>query len=140
MKMLAMLIGLSLGVAAWAQAPADPMKTGSAVTTVKVERMVAATGVKDREPVGEAATFDAGLFRVYCWSLVRAESVPAAIKHAWHLDGKKVSEIPLAINYARTRTWSSKAVRAGNWKVSAVTEAGEVLSSVSFTVTAAPAQ
>lgn len=131
MRMIAMLVGLSLGAAAWAQAPAAP--------AVTVEKMVAATGIKDREPVGVAAAFDAGLFRVYCWSLVKAETVPTAIKHVWSVDGKKVSEIPLNINFPRTRTWSNKAVRAGNWKVEAVAEGGEVLSSVQFTVTG-PAQ
>jgi hypothetical protein len=38
------------------------------------------------------------------------------------------------LKFASTRTWSSKAVKAGNWKVDVTDDAGTVLGSVSFTV------
>ncbi len=101
---------------------------------LSVEKAVAATSVEDHEPVGEAKEFNASVGKVYCWTKVVAETVPTKIKHVWYVDNQQVSEIPLDINYPSTRTWSTKTIRAGSWRVDVTDETGTVLTSVNFTV------
>jgi hypothetical protein len=101
---------------------------------LKVEKAVAATGVQDHEPVGEAKEFDASVGRVYCWSKILAETTPTTIKHVWYVDDKQAFEITLDIKYPSTRTWSAKTIGPGNWRVEITDEAGKVLSVVGFTV------
>jgi hypothetical protein len=101
---------------------------------LSVEKAVAATGVENREPVGEATEFEASAGKVYCWTKVLAETVPTKVKHVWYVDNQQVFEISLDINYPSTRTWSTKTVTAGSWRVDVTDETGTVLTSVSFTV------
>lgn len=101
---------------------------------LKVEKAVAATSVEQREPAGENKEFEASVGTVYCWTKITAQTTPATIKHAWYIGDQKVFEKALDIKYPSTRTWSSKSVKAGNWRVDVTDEAGTVLSSVSFTV------
>jgi len=101
---------------------------------LKVEKGVAATSVEKREPVGESKEFEASVGTVYCWTRIAAQTTPATIKHVWHVDDKKVFEKALEIKYPSMRTWSSKSVKTGNWRVDVTDDQGAVLSSVSFTV------
>ena len=102
--------------------------------------MAVGTGIDNKEISGEAARFDATVDRVYCWTKVTADHVPATIKHVWTLDGKKEAEIPLDLKYPAMRTWSWKRVRPGAWKVEAVDEQGAVLFSKEFAVVKEPAR
>jgi Protein of unknown function (DUF2914) len=101
---------------------------------LSVEKAVAATSVENREPVGEAKEFDASAGQVSCWTKVVAETVPTKIKHVWYVDNQQVFEISLDIKYPSTRTWSTKTVTPGSWRVDVTDEAGNVLTSVNFTV------
>ena len=101
---------------------------------ITVDKIVAATSVDKFDPVGASTEFDASVGTVYCWTKVNARTVPATIKHVWYLGDKKVFERSLDLKLASTRTWSSKSVKAGSWKVEVTDDAGAVLSSVSFTV------
>lgn len=109
-------------------------KSSSTNQGLKVEKGVAATSVENREPLGESKEFEASVGRVYCWTKISAQTTPATIKHVWYLGDQKVFEKALEIKYPSTRTWTSKAVTAGNWRVDVSDEAGTVLSSISFTV------
>jgi len=101
---------------------------------LKVEKIVVATSVDNRDPVGENTEFEASVGTVSCWTKVTASNPPATIKHVWYSGDKKVFEQPLEIKSPSTRTWSTKTVRAGSWKVDVTDDSGAVLSSVSFTV------
>jgi hypothetical protein len=101
---------------------------------LKVEKIVAATSVADREPVGESKEFEASVGKVYCWTKIVAKTAPARVKHVWYADDEKVFEQTLEIKYPSTRTWSCKSVKAGKWRVDVTDEAGAVVSSVGFAV------
>ena len=101
---------------------------------LKVEKIVVATSVDNREPVGENTEFAASAGNLYCWTKISASTTPATIKHIWYMGDKKVFEQSLDLKFASTRTWSSKAVKAGSGKVDVTDDAGAVLGSVSFTV------
>lgn len=110
------------------------MQVPAQESDLTVEKIVVATGVEDREPVGEASEFDASVGRVYCWTKVLAHEVPDEIRHVWLLEGEKVAEVPLQIKFPSTRTWSYKTITAGNWKVEVMDSGGTVISSIEFTV------
>ena len=120
---------LAFGFAA-AQGKSD--KVGD--QALKVEKIVAAASVAEREPVGENKEFEASVGKVYCWTKMTAKTTPATIKHVWYANDKQVFQQSLELKYSSTRTWSCKSVIAGNWRVDVTDEAGAVLSSVSFVV------
>jgi len=105
-----------------------------AQSTCKVERIVFATSVEDREPVGENTEFDQSVGRVHCWTKITAENPPVAFSHVWYKGDQKVLEVPLKANYSSTRSWSNKAISPGDWNVEVLDEKGEVLGSARFTV------
>ena len=132
-------------VSTWAQAPAgnasSPMATppeakgAEAKPAVKVEKILVATAVENREATGEATTFGAEVSQVYCWTKLAVAEPPAKVKFVWSLGGKQVYEHPLDIK-SSGRWWAAKKVQAGSWKVEVQTENGESLGSVEFTVSA----
>jgi hypothetical protein len=132
MNKLVILLGcvlVTLGVAAAQEKSSKATDQG-----IKIEKIVAATSVNGLEPVGENREFESSVGAVYCWTKVSTKTVPATIVDVWYLGDKKVFEYPLDLKFASTRTWSSKSVRPGSWRVDVTDEAGKVLSSVSFTV------
>ena len=134
-SMMVLVAVLSLGGAVVAQAPKEQVE---APKPYQVEKIALGTGVEARELVGEATEFDASVGRIYCWTRITSQNVPTTIKHVWYADGEKAAEVPLNINYPSVRTWSSKAVSAGKWRVEVVSETGDVLASTDFTVKAQP--
>lgn len=116
-------------------AAAAPASTGA----VKVEKIVAAAGVDKRDPVGEGTTFGSAA-PVYCWTKLTVDNPPVKVKYRWSLGGEKTDEIEKDITTAG-RWWTTKQnVAPGSWKCEVVSESGETLSSVEFTVTAAEAK
>lgn len=117
-----------LGLTLWAQVSAE--ETGAA----SVNKIVICTGVESRKPIGEGTEFEASAGRLYCWTKITAKNTPTTIKHIWFVDGKNVAEVPLSIKFPSFRTWSNKAIWPGDWKVEVVSESGETLTSMDFTV------
>ena len=99
-----------------------------------VKKIVVATSVQDREPVGENTEFPASVGTLSCWTKVAAKTLPSTVKHVWYIGDKKVFELSLDIKYPSTNTWSTVSVRPGTWKVVVTDAAGAELSSVSFSV------
>jgi hypothetical protein len=128
MVLLAVLLWDATVVAQPTQEPAQAPKP------YQVEKIAVGTGVESRELVGEAAEFDVSAGRIFCWMRISAQDVPTTIKHVWYADGQQAAEVPLNISYPSMRTWSSKAIWAGKWKVEVVSEKGDVLASTDFTV------
>jgi len=141
-NMMVVLAVLFVAGTAVAQAPEqEPKASEQQAATPKltqVDELALGTGVESRQLVGEAIEFDVAAGRVYCWTKIVSQNVPTTITHVWYADGEKAAEVPLTINYPTTRTWSSKAIWAGKWKVEVVSERGEVLDSRNFTVKAEP--
>ena len=134
-NMMVLLAVLSLGATVFAQAP---KQQAEAPKPYQVEKIALGTGVESRELVGEATEFDVSVGRVYCWTKITSQNVPTTIKHVWYTDEKEAAEVTLNVQYPSTRTWSSKTIGPGVWRVEVVSETGEVLASTGFTVTAQP--
>lgn len=98
------------------------------------------TAVHERELIGAAVVFPAGVERVYAWFAV---AVPAGyrqtVRFEWYHDGKpagRVVETPV-IGGRREgfRTWSAHAVPApGNWRVDLRTDSSQLIARESFVV------
>ena len=120
-----------------AAAPVDKMPAGDAGATIS--RSALCTAIADREPVGaldkEPYEFKADVGKVYFFNEAKVQNPPQTITHKWYLDDKPVAEIKLELKSPRARTWSSKNVGPGSWKVEAVSDSGKVLGSASFKVT-----
>jgi len=124
---------------AYTQAPAqEPMKTPEAAE-IKVEKIVTALSVENREPVNETAVFDKPAGRVYTWTRITTTEAPVKIKHIYYVGGKKMTEVELNINAKTYRVWSYKAIWPGSWKVEVTDESGKVLAAADFTVSSAAA-
>jgi len=124
--------------ALFAQAAPAQQKTAPATEksapAIKVDKIVTAASVENREPVNETAAFDKSAGRVYTWTKITAPEVPVKIKHVYYADDKKVAEIELNVTTSPYRVWSSKSVWPGTWKVDVTDETGAVLATVQFTV------
>lgn len=102
-----------------------------------VVRSIFTNEVKDREPTNTLKTADAD--KVYYYTELRDMNGQTAT-HRWEHDGKVVSEIKFNVGSNRWRVWSSKTFMpqtSGDWKVSVLNGAGEVISEESLKVTAA---
>lgn len=126
-------LGLSLGLLLVLSGPV-PCQEAESGGELKVEKIVAATSVENREAVGEGTEFEASAGKIYCWTKITVKTPPAAVKHVWYLGEQKVHEYSLELKYPATRTWSVKSIKAGSWKVEVTDAAGKVLSQVTFTV------
>lgn len=123
---LLMLAGL---IPVRGQDPAAPAFT--------VTRMVACTGVENREPAGEAQTFPATTGKVYCYLEAGQIKADTAIQMVWYLGDKEMARVDLSLKAgSRWRTNSSKTIagRTGDWKVDLLDGAGTVVHSVAFKV------
>ena len=117
---------------------APAAKDASAAGDVAVSRSTLCTAVSDHEPVGapdkEPYEFKAEVGKVFFFNEVQAKNPPATITQKWYLDDKPVGEVKLDVKYPRTRTWSTKTVGVGNWKVETVDDSGKTLATASFKV------
>ena len=97
------------------------------------------TGI-DRETrslVGKETSFDAETEMIYCFTRVKGLVPPAAVTHAWYLNGKTMARVELNVGSGNWRTWSTKRIRpdwTGNWEVKVLDANGQVLASREFTV------
>jgi hypothetical protein len=104
-------------------------------SSIKVKKTILGLGIKDKEITGVATAFKVSDHRVYCWSKIKSKHLPTLVRHVWYVDDKKIAEVPLSINVSPTRTWSSKAIWPGQWKVEIVNDNRDhILSSVEFLV------
>lgn len=100
----------------------------------RLEKIVIATGVTLKDPVGEAKEFDASVGQVYCWMRIACGDLPKTIIHVWYLENEKQLEVPLTVKFPSMRTWSHKNIRPGNWKVQVKDSEGVVLGEIAFVV------
>jgi hypothetical protein len=92
-----------------------------------VDKIVFASAIESREPVGVNTVFDAALGKVCCWTKITCPQAPIEIKHVWYRNDMKLLEIPLNLGVSGGRIWSKKNVSPGTWKVEVVTGSGDLL-------------
>ena len=98
--------------------------------------------IDEREPMENLQNLTNDNGQVKFFTELRDMSGQTAI-HRWEYDGKVVAEVEFNVKGPRWRVWSSKSFVpqwTGNWKVSIVNGAGEVISekTLSYDVATAP--
>lgn len=99
--------------------------------------LVIATGVEDREPVGEGTAFPAEVGQLAAWSQVTGAE-GTTIEHVWRFPAGEIEAVvPLQIGGSPWRTWSTKQIPpewSGDWVVEVRDAAGNVLATANITV------
>jgi hypothetical protein len=106
-----------------------------------VVRSVFTTGIQEREPIDKLSDASAEEQQVYYFTELRDMSGQTAV-HRWEKDGDVKAEVKFDVRGPRWRVWSSKSFQpttTGEWKVSVLNGAGEVIAEETLNLTA-PAQ
>lgn len=125
------------------QAPTETvaMKEKSGFSRGSVVRSAFTRGVEEREPTEDLQKLTNENGQVKFFTELRDMSGQTAT-HRWEYDGKVVAEVAFDVKGPRWRVWSSKSLIpqwTGDWKVSVINGAGEVISEkkLSYDVAAA---
>ncbi|MFH7319428.1 DUF2914 domain-containing protein [Desulfurivibrio sp. D14AmB] len=103
----------------------------------RLERMVVAAAVEEREPVGVADLFAGELEKVYAFIEARQISRDTQVTFVWSRNGQEVARVILGLRQGpRWRTFSSILLdhRTGDWRVELLDEAGQPLQALDFQV------
>lgn len=119
------------------------MKEQTGFSRGSVARSAFTTEVADREPTEDLQNLTNDNGHVKFFTELRDMSGQTAI-HRWEYDGKVVAEVEFNVKGQRWRVWSSKNLVpawTGDWKVSVVNGAGDIISekNLSYEVATAPA-
>ncbi|MDD2390037.1 MAG: DUF2914 domain-containing protein [Desulfobacterales bacterium] len=116
----------------------EPLAQSSA-NSLKITRTVVCNAIRDHQFIGEKHTFSIKKDRKACvWMEVNSKNIPRTLTHIYYRNGTKYCDVPLAVRYSRTRTWSCITLRrpdyTGFWSVEITDETGRVLNRVEFEV------
>ena len=102
-----------------------------------VARSAFTSSIEDREPVDTLQQMNAMDQKVYFFTELRDMEGQTAT-HRWELNGNVMAEVAFEVKGSRWRVWSSKNLQpewTGEWKVSVLNSANEVISETNLNVT-----
>lgn len=102
-----------------------------------VARSAFTSSIADREPVDTLQQMNAGEQKVYFFTELQ-DLEGQTVTHRWELNGEIMAEVAFEVHGPRWRVWSSKNLQpewVGEWKVSVLNGANEVISETSMNVT-----
>ncbi len=112
------------------------MEEQSGFSRGSVVRSAFTSSIEDREPVDAVDKVEGGDETIYFFTELRDMSGQTA-KHRWEYNGEVMAEVEFNVNGPRWRVWSSKNLQpawAGEWKVSVLNGANEVISEKTLVV------
>jgi hypothetical protein len=106
----------------------------------RIARSLACLGVAARQCLGPQNVFALHEHNVpHVWMIVYSHKLPYVLTHVYYHEGRRYTEVPLAITYRRMRTWSRVTLQSptqmGSWRVDIITDDGTVIDQVAFRVT-----
>lgn len=116
---------------------AAPQEEQSGFNPGTVARSAFTSSIEDREPVDTLQQMNAMDQKVYFFTELRDMEGQTAT-HRWEFNGDVMAEVAFEVKGSRWRVWSSKNLQpewAGEWKVSVLNGANEVISETSLNVT-----
>ncbi|MFQ5780128.1 MAG: DUF2914 domain-containing protein [Nitrospiria bacterium] len=105
----------------------------------RVGRSRFTSGIDNREPIDEITTLTNDVRKIYYFTEIR-ELAGQTVTHRWEYNGKVMAETSFNIGGPLWRIWSSKNLLpgwVGEWKVSVVDAAGNIVGENTFTYTKA---
>ena len=99
--------------------PAAPVMTQAPefAPGIEVEKIVFATAVSSRAPVGVSDVFDSKTGSIYCWNQLLLSRPPINIRHEWYWNDEKVGSSAFRVHFKHARVWSRHKTRPGQWRV-----------------------
>ena len=129
------------------EATSEETATGSALEVQTgfnpgtVARSAFTTAIADREPVDTLQTIEAQEQMIYFFTeLLDMQEQTAS--HRWEYNGEVMAEVTFEVKGPRWRVWSSKNLQPewlGEWKVSVINGANDVISETTLNIVAATA-
>ncbi len=119
-------------------ASGEMMQEQSGFSRGSVVRSAFTTEIADREPLENLQNLTNENGKVMFFTELRDMSGQTAL-HRWEYEGKVMAEVPFKVRGPRWRVWSSKAMMpqwTGEWKVSVINGAGEVIAEKNLKVVA----
>ncbi len=111
---------------------------GSAsAAAVSVGEAAVGTAVEDRVLVGQGFQFDSAVGRLYAFTRIVGAPDETQVSHRWYYGDQLMAEVSLPVRGTNWRTWSTKSVMpewVGNWRVDVVSEGGDILDSLNFSI------
>ncbi len=120
--------------------PAEAMTEQAGFSRGSVVRSIFTTSIAEREPVDKLNNTEAEQERVFYFTELRDMSGQTAT-HRWEKDGQVSAEVKFDVRGPRWRVWSSKSFipeAAGEWKVSVLNGAGEIIAEETLNLKAVP--
>lgn len=105
---------------------------------IKVVEMAVCRSVRDHQPVGVDSTFDSQIGSLCCFTKIEGAAKPTVVRHIWYHGEKKTEETSLPVKALRWRTHSRRSIlpsQTGRWNVVILSEDGDPLGHISFTIT-----
>ena len=124
------------------QGSTENLQEASGLSSGTVYRAAFTSQVQDREPTNDLEKMANDQSQLYFFTELRDMSGQTA-KHRWEYDGKIMAEVKFKVNGPRWRVWSSKSFVpgwTGDWKVSVINDAGDVIKEKNFTYEVAAAE
>lgn len=116
-----------------------PAEKRGVSTDIFISHLVSCGGVRDKQFVSAKSTFSLAQDPIaMVWMRVLSKTPPLTLKHVYYLNGQHYCDVPLDIPYPHMRTWSKVSINLeshiGKWHVDVVSESGEKLDQIEFTV------
>ena len=127
--------------ASGSEAPSQAMTEQAGFSKGSVVRSALTTAVENREPTDKLESASTDQQQLYFFTELRDMSGQTA-KHRWEHNGKVMAEVEFNVKGPRWRVWSSKSFVpnwTGDWKVSVINGAGDVIKEETFTYETASA-
>lgn len=102
---------------------------------LRVAEMEFCAAVRDRVPVGAAASFPSDIARVYCFTRIAGAQDTVSVAHVWYFKDREMARVSLSVKSASWRTWSTKKMAPdwkGTWRVEVVESDTAVVASKEF--------
>lgn len=108
-------------------------------SSIQIHEMVSCSSISQKQYVCAKTVFSLKEESTpVVWMTVLADNPPFTLTHVYYINGRRYCEVPLSIRYHRMRTWSNVTLNhpdhAGKWRVEVMTENGEKLKHIEFTV------
>lgn len=129
----------SSAAATEATAESLPTEKPSLSPTVQITDLVTCGGVRGKQFISPKSVFSLATDPIaMVWMRVLSAAPPHTLTHVYSVNGKHYCDVPLEIPYPHMRTWSKitidRDIYVGQWRVDVVTESGEKLDQIEFTV------
>ena len=122
---------------AFVQEKAKPESAPKEMKALTIVRLVAGTGVENREPVGVAETFPASTEKVYCFLEAADIAKDTEVSFVWFHGEKERLKLNLPVQAgSRWRTYAHKNLQGlkGEWRVEIRDSNGSLLKEIKFKV------